>query len=461
MKPLPKIEQALIFLCLNADENYKEIMPQLGEHLFQDATALSCFKLIKAIIKDEKQPTLLTIAQYNKTEKSLTPQNISELASWGNELSYNEPVNDYIAILKDEHIKRSVSSILTEQALGIGTMRSGVETATEIIKRLNSLIEDGSPTDNIINMAQLSDEERQAYYRRNALYQSGQTSGLNTGLSALNRFTGGFHPELIILAGRPSMGKTALALFHAVQFNEPGVYFNLEMNRSQLAQRLILQHGESLINSARLRDGNLTQPELHAFEQSIGKTEKLPILIYDKARCGVHEAVRILRREVRKNRCKWAIIDYLQLMTIEGFKGGNREAEVAEISRTLKAAQKELNIPIIALAQLSRQVEQRADKRPILSDLRESGSIEQDADTVMFVWRPAYYALTEDNGTPYTNDVFYLFEKHRQGSTGEVRFKHNETLTHFSDNGGNTGSSFLPVKETAIAPNETFDFMPF
>jgi replicative DNA helicase len=461
MKPLPKIEQALIFIMLHEADAAREIVPQLSENHFTDELSLKCFKIIKSIQADNKQPTLVTLGSYALSTKAIEPRDLANVSGWGNDLSYTEPVNDYIAILKDEHIKRSVSSILTEQALGIGTMRSGVETATEIIKRLNSLIEDGSPTDNIINMAQLSDEERQAYYRRAALFQSGQTSGLNTGLSALNRFTGGFHPELIILAGRPSMGKTALALFHAVQFGEAGVYFNLEMNRSQLAQRLILQHGESLINSARLRDGNLTQPELHAFEQSIGKTEQLPILIYDKARCGVHEAVRILRREVRKNRCKWAIIDYLQLMTIEGFKGGNREAEVAEISRTLKAAQKELNIPIIALAQLSRQVEQRADKRPILSDLRESGSIEQDADTVMFVWRPSYYALNEDNGTPYTNDVFYLFEKHRQGSTGEVRFKHNETLTHFSDNGGNIGSTFLPVKETAILPNKTFDYTPF
>jgi replicative DNA helicase len=170
-----------------------------------------------------------------------------------------------------------------------------------------------------------------------------------------------------------------------------------------------------------------------------------------------------MRREARKNNCKWAIIDYLQLMTIEGFRGGNREAEVAEISRTLKAAQKELNIPIIALAQLSRQVEQRADKRPILSDLRESGSIEQDADTVMFVYRPEYYGLNDEAGNAYSSDVFYLFEKHRQGSTGEVRFKHNSTLTSFDDTGSSGGSTFLPVElePKAMQPNESFDISPF
>jgi replicative DNA helicase len=202
---------------------------------------------------------------------------------------------------------------------------------------------------------------------------------------------------------------------------------------------------DNQILSSRLRDGNLTQPELAAFEKTIGKIEHNPFLIYDKARCGVHEAIRVIKREHRKGRCKWVIIDYLQLMTIEGFRGGNREAEVAEISRTIKAAQKELGIPIIALAQLSREVEKRADKKPMLSDLRESGSLEQDADTVAFVWRPSYYGLNDDNGTPYTNEIFYLFEKHRQGATGTVEFRHSVNMTSFSDSGITPqGSSFLP-----------------
>lgn len=241
------------------------------------------------------------------------------------------------------------------------------------------------------------------------------------------------------------MGKTALALFHAMQSKEPGIYFNLEMNNSQLCQRLILQNSDGIINSARLRDGSLTQPELHEFERSIGDIERLPVLIYDKARCGINEAIRVMRREHRKGRCKWAIIDYLQLMTIEGWRGGNRELEVAEISRSIKAIQKELGIPVIALAQLSRQVEQRADKKPVLSDLRESGSLEQDADTVVFVWRPAYYGLNDDTGSPYTNEVHYLFEKHRQGSTGSVEFKHNKTITKFYDIDQEVGSTFLPM----------------
>lgn len=242
------------------------------------------------------------------------------------------------------------------------------------------------------------------------------------------------------------MGKTALALFHGIQSKEAGIYFNLEMNPSQLCQRLILQNATGSIDSKRLRDGNLNQPELHVFESTIGEVEKMPFTIYDKPRCGVHEAIRIIRAQVRKGQCKWVIIDYLQLMTLEGFRGGNREAEVSEISRTLKAAQKELKIPIIALCQLNRQVEQRADKKPMLSDLRESGSLEQDADTVCFVWRPSYYNLSNEDGKPYTNETFYLFEKHRQGSTGTVEFRNNETITRFYDADQEPMTSILPVQ---------------
>jgi replicative DNA helicase len=140
-------------------------------------------------------------------------------------------------------------------------------------------------------------------------------------------------------------------------------------------------------------------------------------------------------------------------MTLEGFRGGNREAEVAEISRTLKAAQKELQIPIIALCQLNRQVEQRADKKPMLSDLRESGSLEQDADTVCFVWRPSYYNLSNDEGKPYTNETFYLFEKHRQGSTGTVEFRNNETVTTFYDANQEPMTSILPVQIESTSLN--------
>jgi replicative DNA helicase len=437
-------QQALIGILMTG-ETHQELIPQLGEHLFNEVLTSRCYAVIKKAIDKGLTPNLVNFFMTANEIGKFTPKETSEIVTWSNNLTYNEPVNEYIAILKDNHIKRSVANIITEHSMGLNTNTDGFTTATEIIKSLTNLLDTGTNSDNIINLSELTNDEREAYYRRAAMTQSGKTTGLDTGLNALNKFTGGFHPEFIIIAGRPSMGKTALALFHGMKSGEAGIYFNLEMNKSQLCQRLILQEAGDSIHSSRLRDGNLSQSELHSFEKTIGSIEKQPFLIYDKARCGVHEAIRVMKREQRKGRCKWAIIDYLQLMTIEGFKGGNREAEVAEISRTLKAAQKELGIPIIALAQLSREVEKRGDKKPILSDLRESGSLEQDADSVAFVWRPSYYGLNDDNGNLYTNHIFYLFEKHRQGATGVVEFRHSPNMTNFTDvNTHDIGSTFLP-----------------
>jgi replicative DNA helicase len=437
-------QQAIIAILMTG-ENHQDLMPQLEEHLFNEVLTSRCYKVIKRTIEKGQTPNMVNFFSTANELDKFTPKETSAIVGWSNSLTYNEPVNEYIAILKDNHIKRSIGNIITEQSFGLSNNVDGYTTATEIIKSLTNLLDTGSNSDNIIDLSELTNEERESYYRRAALTLSGKTTGLNTGLNALNKFTGGFHPEFIIIAGRPSMGKTALALFHGMKSGEAGIYFNLEMNKSQLCQRLILQEAGDTIHSSRLRDGNLSQSELHSFEKTIGSIEKQPFLIYDKARCGVHEAIRVMKREHRKGRCKWAIIDYLQLMTIEGFKGGNREAEVAEISRTLKAAQKEIGIPIIALAQLSREVEKRPDKKPILSDLRESGSLEQDADSVAFVWRPSYYGLNDDNGNPYTNNIFYLFEKHRQGATGIVEFRHSPNMTNFTDVTSNDiGSTFLP-----------------
>lgn len=437
-------QQAIIGILMTG-ETHQDLMPQLNEHLFSEMLTSRSYQVIKKIIEKGLTPNIVNFFNIAKDIDKFIPKEIAEIITWSNNLTYNEPVNEYIAILKDDHIKRSISNIITEHSMGLNANADGYSTATDLIKSLTNLLDTGSNSDNIINLSELTNDEREAYYRRAAMTQSGQTTGLNTGLNALNKFTGGFHPEFIIIAGRPSMGKTALALFHGMKSGEAGIYFNLEMNKSQLCQRLILQEAGEKIHSSRLRDGNLSQSELYSFEQTIGSIEKAPFLIYDKARCGVHEAIRVMKREHRKGRCKWAIIDYLQLMTIEGFKGGNREAEVAEISRTLKAAQKELGIPIIALAQLSREVEKRPDKKPILSDLRESGSLEQDADSVAFVWRPSYYGLDDEDGNPYTNHIFYLFEKHRQGATGMVEFRHSVNMTNFTDVSiQNAGSTFLP-----------------
>jgi replicative DNA helicase len=450
-----ELEEKMIAILLSSNQHKDEIIVQLKSEYFTNDRYKKAFDIIKSL-NQKKQPIDITfLNQENKIAKVLDTADIITISKSLDKITsgFFEPYEAILLELRNTYLKSQIHQIITEESIGLYDRHDAEVTASEMVKRLNELMDTGMTVSNIITTADLVKDEREAYFRRQELNRQGKTSGVNTGLTALNRFTGGWQPEFIILAGRPSMGKTALALFHGIQSKEAGIYFNLEMNPSQLCQRLILQNATGSIDSKRLRDGSLNQPELHVFESTIGEVEKMPFTIYDKPRCGVHEAIRVIRQQVRKGLCKWVIIDYLQLMTLEGFRGGNREAEVAEISRTLKAAQKELAIPIIALCQLNRQVEQRADKKPMLSDLRESGSLEQDADTVCFVYRPSYYNLSNDDGKPYTNETFYLFEKHRQGSTGTVEFRNNETITNFYDANQEPMSSYLPVAIESTAFN--------
>ena len=443
-----ELEEKIIAILLSSNQFKDEIIVQLKYEYFTVDRYKKAFEVIKRLHKKQQPIDIAFLNQENKLAKLLERSDIITISQSLDKIgsSFFEPHEAVILELRNIYLKSQIHQIITEESIGLYDRHDATVTATEMVKRLNELMDTGMTVSNIITTAELVKDEREAYFRRQELNRQGKTSGVDTGLKALNRFTGGWQPEFIILAGRPSMGKTALALFHGIQSKDHGIYFNLEMNPSQLCQRLILQNATGSIDSKRLRDGNLNQPELHVFESTIGEVEKMPFTIYDKPRCGVHEAIRIIRAQVRKGQCKWVIIDYLQLMTLEGFRGGNREAEVSEISRTLKAAQKELKIPIIALCQLNRQVEQRADKKPMLSDLRESGSLEQDADTVCFVWRPSYYNLSNDEGRPYTNETFYLFEKHRQGSTGTVECRNNETVTQFYDADQEPMTSHLPVQ---------------
>ena len=232
----------------------------------------------------------------------------------------------------------------------------------------------------------------------NARNQEGGVSGVATGFTDLDRITGGFQrSDMIVLAARPGMGKTAFVLTMArnvsVEFNIPIAVFSLEMSAVQLVQRLI--SAETEISSDKFRKGTLKPHEYTQLHERIGKLSEAPLYIDDTPALSVFELRAKCRRLKSTAGIEMVVIDYLQLMTA-GSTSGNREQEISTISRSIKSIAKELDIPIIALSQLSRMVETRGgDKRPILSDLRESGAIEQDADMVAFIYRAEYYGLTE------------------------------------------------------------------
>lgn len=278
-------------------------------------------------------------------------------------------------------------------------------------------------------------------------------TGVPSGFSDLDRLTSGWQKsDLVIIAARPGMGKTAFVVSAlrnaAVDFKRPVAIFSLEMSSVQLVNRLISAEAE--LEGEKIKKGNLADYE---WEQLLHKTRELaeaPIFIDDTPALTILELRAKCRRLKAQHDVQLIVIDYLQLMSGDT-SGGNREQEIASISRSLKGIAKELDVPVIALSQLSRAVETRGgDKRPQLSDLRESGSIEQDADMVMFLYRPEYYHITEDeNGMPTQGVGEVIIAKHRNGSLDTARLKFIGKYTKFSDLDSMSGGDYMTFPSKA------------
>lgn len=266
-------------------------------------------------------------------------------------------------------------------------------------------------------------------------------SGIPSGFEKLDELTSGWQPsDLIIVAARPGMGKTALTLSMArniaVDQSIPVAFFSLEMSSVQLITRLI--SSETGLSSEKLRTGKLEQHEWEQLNVKVKDLEKAPLFIDDTPSLSIFDLRAKARRLASQHGIKMIVIDYLQLMTAGGSqKGGNREQEISTISRNLKALAKELDVPVIALSQLSRAVETRGgSKRPLLSDLRESGAIEQDADIVSFIYRPEYYKIEEwddEERTPTAGQAEFIVAKHRNGGLENIRLKFIGELGKFDN----------------------------
>lgn len=274
-------------------------------------------------------------------------------------------------------------------------------------------------------------------------------TGVPSGFTDVDNLTGGWQKsDLIIIAGRPAMGKTAFiissAVNSAVHHNIPGAIFSLEMSNHQLMNRIT-----SIVSGVPLeafRNGTLSNDDWNKIQSVTELIQNASISFDDTPSLSVIEFAAKARRLKRQMDIQWIVIDYLQLMHGKDRKGGNREQEIASIARTLKGVAKELDIPIIALSQLSRAVESRADKRPMLSDLRESGAIEQDADIVCFLYRPEYYEITEDSsGNSLKGLAEFIIAKHRNGATDDVVLRYVKHLTAFHDD--NPGFQEFPKSD--------------
>ena len=270
--------------------------------------------------------------------------------------------------------------------------------------------------------------------------ENGGLTGISTGFTKLDKITAGWQPsDLVIIAGRPAMGKTSFALSLAkniaIDNRIPVAFFSLEMNNVQLVNRLL--SNVCSISGSKILSGQLDPSDWERFDNNLRKMDGAPIYVDDTPGLSVFELRTKARRLVREHGIKVLMVDYLQLMNANGMRFNSRQEEVSTISRSLKGLAKELNIPVLALSQLNRTVEQRdgiEGKRPQLSDLRESGAIEQDADLVLFVHRPEYYRIFQDEkGNDLHGKAQIIIAKHRKGATDDVLLSFRGEYTRFSN----------------------------
>jgi replicative DNA helicase len=319
-----------------------------------------------------------------------------------------------------------------QQIAQLGWERPG-ETQI-LVDRAEQVVFDLSQSRVTTEFSHIEDLLKESFERITALYEAGaDVTGVPSGFRDLDRLTSGFQPgNLIIVAARPSMGKSALALCMAsnvaVRHETPVALFTLEMSKAEVTQRLMCAEGK--VESQRLRTGKLAVDDWPRLTAACDKLSKAPIYVDDTGSITLMEIRSKARRlKMRQANLGLIVIDYLQLMT-SGTSVESRVQEVSQISRSLKVLARDLDVPIIAISQLSRAVEQRHDKRPILSDLRESGSIEQDADLVMFIYRDEYYSGEESDQQGLAE---VHLSKHRNGPTDTIKLSFLRRFAKFAD----------------------------
>lgn len=362
------------------------------------------------------------------------------------ELARNTPtaanIAAYADIVRERSIQRqliSVSAEITERSFQLGEL-SCLELLDEAERKVFHIAEQNARGSGPIAIASLL---AQAVDRIDTLFHTDQAiTGLTTGFKDLDERTSGLQAaDLIIVAGRPSMGKTILAMNiaenAAIKTKKPILIFSMEMPADSIAMRMMSSLGR--IDQHRLRTGKLEDQDWPRITSAVSILSEVPLFIDDTPALTPGEVRARARRLAREHgQLGLIVLDYLQLMQVAGYKE-NRTNEISEISRSLKALAKELNVPVIAISQLNRSLEQRTDKRPVMSDLRESGAIEQDADIIMFIYRDEVY----NDNSPNKGTAEIIIAKHRNGPIGKeiltflgnyTRFD-NYTSNYYADGG--------------------------
>ncbi len=351
------------------------------------------------------------------------------LANISNAVPTTANARHYAKIVEEKSLLRK----LIKAAANISSMSDEAsEEAVYVLDRAEKSIFDILQKRNTQGFTHIKDVLLETFNRLEELYNSkGFITGIPTGFADLDYKTAGLqNSDLVLIAARPGMGKTAMALniaqYAAVQIHVPVAIFNLEMSKDQLVNRMLCS--EVMVDSQKMRTGKLEDNDWNKIAQALAPLSEAPIYIDDTPGITVMDIRAKCRRLKLEKNLGLVVIDYLQLMQGRG-KSENRQQEVSEISRSLKILAKELQVPVVTMSQLSRGPESRADHRPMLSDLRESGAIEQDADIVMFLYRDDYY----NPETEKKNIAEVIIAKHRNGSTGTIELRWFGEYTKFAN----------------------------
>lgn len=423
------LEEVVIGAMLIDKKGVDEVIDILKPEAFYKESHQHIFSAIKKLFEDGQPIDLLTVSDYLKKEKKLEAIGGDfYLIQLTQKVSSSAHIEYHSRIVLQKYIQRSLIQISNE------IIEEAYDESTDVFDLLDSAESKlYDVTQGNINKSSETAQSLviQAKKRIEEISNQQGLSGIPSGFDELDELTSGWQPsDLIIVAARPGMGKTALTLSMArnitVERNIPVAFFSLEMSAVQLITRLI--SSETELSSEKLRTGKLEKYEWEQLNVKVKNLEKAPLFIDDTPSLSIFDLRAKARRLASQHGIKLIVIDYLQLMTGgTSNKTGNREQEISTISRNLKALAKELNVPVIALSQLSRAVETRGGaKRPLLSDLRESGAIEQDADIVSFIYRPEYYGIDEwddEGATPTKNEAEFIVAKHRNGGLDNIKLK--------------------------------------
>jgi len=453
-----ELESAILGALLLEQYAFEKVCEILSEESFYKSQHQEVYKAIKYLNDSNEQVDMLTVCERLKLTNQLDsiggPLFVSQLT---NQVANAAHIENHARIIAQKYIQRElirVSSTIQSKAYDDSDPTESIVLWDEMVSLMDRVTGNESKGRNISDISRDSIEQ---YDKREYLYNSGQIAGIESFSGAVTDHTNGWQGgTLNVVAGRPGSGKTAYALAEAKAASKKGYnpcFFSLEMSDISLADRLLIAEAEGMDSdniddnySHKFRKGCLSLEEKERLYVAHKELSKLNLFVDDKAGCNVNYISKVARSLNKKGKCDLIIIDYLQLLKSSG-KKQNREQEVSEMTRSLKLLSKELNVPVFILAQLNREVEKRATKMPIMADLRESGSIEQDADVILFPFRPRYYIdqdetfeeTMQQNVSAAYSDVDWketailIFAKDRANGPNKILVEVNKSCTTWKD----------------------------